>query len=199
MLHVLERQNDGNVRKVPAAELHAFFLQPQQKANLQAMMVEDVQAKLNLTKEMEKQYLEKVPPGLSSYMWYQAQKDNPDADNLLPVPVVGFEEMYSLLKKEDALATLSKDVCQQIGADVKRLEKKVEENKQMAMSYQDKLDRLMLRQLHVSLNFLALLPHSIHIIFRFKGSILSLIDWFDPKRLRFLDNFHSFFLASVIF
>ncbi|OQV21659.1 Nuclear pore complex protein Nup54 [Hypsibius exemplaris] len=150
MLHVLERLNDGNVRKVPASELHSFLLQPTQKAHLQAMLVEDVQAKLNLTKDMEKQYLEKVPPGLSSYMWFQAQRDNPDPENLLPMPVVGFEAMYASLKKEVELATMSKNVCQQVGADVKQLEKKVEENKQTALSYQDKLDRLMIRQLHVS-------------------------------------------------
>jgi nuclear pore complex protein Nup54 len=151
VLHVLERQNDGNVRRISAVDLHAFLVQPQQKANLQAMSVEDVQAKLSLTKDMEKQYLEKVPPGLSSYMWYQAQRDNPDPENLLPVPLVGFEEMYLLLKKEEALATLSKDTCQQVGADVKKLERKVEENKQTALNYQEKLERLILRQLHVSL------------------------------------------------
>lgn len=150
LFHVLERQNDGGIRRIPSGDLHAFLTQPQQKANLQSMQVENVQPKLVLTKEMEKQALEKVPPGISSYAWFQAQKDNPDPENLFPVPVIGFMDMYDLLKKESALAALSKDTCMQIEADVRQLEKKVEENKQLASGYQEKLDRFTLRQLHVS-------------------------------------------------
>ncbi|GAU88145.1 hypothetical protein RvY_00894 [Ramazzottius varieornatus] len=150
MFHALERQADGQLRRVPASELQAFLLQPAQKTNLQGMLVEDVRAKMALTKEMEKQYLESVPAGLSSYVWFQAQKENPDPERLLPVPIIGFEEMYKNLKKEQALATMSKDICQQLAVDIKKLEKKVDENRQMALSYQEKLDKFALRQLHVS-------------------------------------------------
>ena len=114
------------------------------------MLVEDVRAKMTLTEEMEKQFLEMVPAGLSSYVWFQAQKENPDPGRLLPVPIIGFEEMYRNLKNEQALATMSKNICQQLALDIKKLEKKVDENRQMALSYQEKLDRFALRQLHVS-------------------------------------------------
>ncbi|XP_055334721.1 nuclear pore complex protein Nup54-like [Paramacrobiotus metropolitanus] len=152
LFHVLERQNDGNIRRTPASELFSFLMQPAQRAHLQSMLVEDVQAKVAHTKEMEKQYLEKVPPGLSSYMWYQAQKDNPDPENLFPVPIVGFNEMYDQLKKEHALAALCKEKSTLIENDLRQLESKAETNKQLSSSYRDKLDKFVLRQLRIASN-----------------------------------------------
>ncbi|XP_039745219.1 probable nucleoporin Nup54 [Pararge aegeria] len=43
--------------------------------------------------QMLEQYLQSPPPGMDMRLWKQAQADNPDSNNYIPVPIIGFTEI----------------------------------------------------------------------------------------------------------
>ena len=47
--------------------------------------------------------------GLDPILWEQAKKDNPNPDNLLPVPMVGFSELHRRIKHQEQQCTCHQD------------------------------------------------------------------------------------------
>lgn len=40
-------------------------------------------------------------PGIDNRIWQQARLDNPDPDRFIPVPMIGFTELYDRLKQQE--------------------------------------------------------------------------------------------------
>lgn len=62
--------------------------------------------------------------GIDSRIWEQAKLDNPNPDKLVPVPMVGFAEIHSRLKRneqEAELHQLAQDVSNLVDQIVHRL------------------------------------------------------------------------------
>uniref|UniRef100_T2MAU9 Nucleoporin p54 n=1 Tax=Hydra vulgaris TaxID=6087 RepID=T2MAU9_HYDVU len=97
IIFVVERQSNGASRRILATELYAVFSQDNLKKQLEALGVENMVAKTALNESQLKQFLDNPPLGVDLILWEQAKKDNPDPKRLIPVPMMGFDELRKRL------------------------------------------------------------------------------------------------------
>ena len=98
---VEESGQNGQVRKVPASEIGAFFNQPAQAQNLKTLGVEMVIPKTSISNSDLKSYLENSPKGIDPRLWKQAQDDNPNPKVYIPVPLLGFKSVMQRIKLQE--------------------------------------------------------------------------------------------------
>jgi len=122
VLTVTEQQQGGATRKVPASDLQAFL--SGQAAQLKTAGVEMVVPKLSFTKADIATYLDTPPAGIDARLWKQAQKDNPDPSNLLPVPMVGFKALQERTAAQEKQAKAHGGRLDTISTDLAELQKK---------------------------------------------------------------------------
>lgn len=85
--------NNGVVKRIPNVELANFLLQPTQVNQLKQMGVADCYPFNCPDKDQITEYLENPPAGIDPIVWKQAQADNPDPERLIPMPLLGFNEL----------------------------------------------------------------------------------------------------------
>merc|ERR1712013_275499 len=122
VLTVTEQQQGGATRKVPASDLQAFL--SGQAAQLKTAGVEMVVPKLSFTKADIATYLDTPPAGIDARLWKQAQKDNPDPSNLLPVPMVGFKALQERTAAQEKQAKAHGGRLDTISTHLAELQKK---------------------------------------------------------------------------
>ncbi|XP_075987086.1 putative nucleoporin Nup54 [Anticarsia gemmatalis] len=78
---------------VSASELAAFLNAGAARTALSGAGCTSVSAVTSPSPQMLAQYLQTPPPGMDMRLWKQAQADNPDPENYIPVPMIGFSEI----------------------------------------------------------------------------------------------------------
>lgn len=129
LIRVKQLLPNGNQKRVPASELVRYLMQPHVKSNLESMTVVELCPRVQWSDEDMRQFQESIPEGtrphrvifpysiwhiwhtcippvafpgtgFSPFDWLQAQQDNPKPDSLMPIPIVGFQELADALKSE---------------------------------------------------------------------------------------------------
>ncbi|CAH0747548.1 unnamed protein product [Diatraea saccharalis] len=90
VVYVVDKNAGGS--HVSASELSGF-LNGAARAALTGAGCGCVSAATRPTPQMLQHYLQTPPPGMDMRLWKQAQADNPDPDNYIPVPIIGFSEI----------------------------------------------------------------------------------------------------------
>ncbi|KAJ2946543.1 hypothetical protein O0L34_g12598 [Tuta absoluta] len=83
----------ANNSHVPASELSSFLSQGNARVALTGAGCPAVTAVTRPAPHALAQYLQQPPPGMDLRLWKQAQADNPDPENYIPVPMIGFNEL----------------------------------------------------------------------------------------------------------
>lgn len=71
----------------------SYLNQPTPKSQIGSLGVEQVIALVLPDEDQLKEYLDSAPKGIDPRLWKQAIQDNPDPTKLIPVPIVGFNEV----------------------------------------------------------------------------------------------------------
>ncbi|KAF9795332.1 hypothetical protein SFRURICE_004704 [Spodoptera frugiperda] len=71
--------------------------------------------------QMLAQYLQTAPPGMDMRLWKQAQADNPDPENYIPVPIIGFSEIKFRSRCQSEQAKLQAQWLQRAAAELAEL------------------------------------------------------------------------------
>ncbi|XP_054719513.1 nucleoporin p54-like [Uloborus diversus] len=96
-----ERLQTGLTRRIPPSEVCSYMEQPTIKPQISSIGVLSVSAKTMPSKEQLQQYLDNPPAGIEPIIWKQAKIDNPDPEKLIPVPLIGFQELSRRMKCQD--------------------------------------------------------------------------------------------------
>ncbi|XP_069482412.1 nucleoporin p54 isoform X2 [Ambystoma mexicanum] len=123
VIYVVERSPNGTSRRVPSTTLHSYFEQANIKNTLQQIGVTATMARTELSPAQIKQLLQNPPAGVDPIIWEQAKVDNPDAEKLLPVPMVGFRELLRRLKVQDQMTKQHQTRLDIISEDISELQK----------------------------------------------------------------------------
>lgn len=123
VIYVQDRQVTGQTTRVPATEVGQFLNQDLMRNQLSAQLcIVNVFAKVCMSPDQLKLYLNSPPAGIDSRIWEQAKLDNPNPDKLLPVPMVGFAELYNRLKQNEQEAELHQTAQDMIASNIVQLQ-----------------------------------------------------------------------------
>jgi len=137
--------------RVPSSVLYGNLKQIEDK--LKTMGISNITNRVAMTEEQINQYLNAPPQGISDLQWSQAKKHNPDPKKLVPVPMLGFEQLarthtHQRLQCEQQTARL-----EQLQAKIQKLadkslerQQKIVEHRKDAAQLARKLLRLICRQ-----------------------------------------------------
>ncbi|XP_047514286.1 probable nucleoporin Nup54 isoform X2 [Pieris napi] len=78
---------------INASELSSFLNNGAARNTLTSAGCTSITPVTRPTPQMLDQYLQAPPPGMDMRLWKQAQADNPDPENYIPVPIIGFSEI----------------------------------------------------------------------------------------------------------
>ncbi|CAD0195613.1 unnamed protein product [Chrysodeixis includens] len=73
------------------------------------------------TPQMLAHYLQTPPPGMDKRLWKQAQADNPDPENYIPVPIIGFTEIKFRSRCQSEQARLQAQWLQRAAGELAEL------------------------------------------------------------------------------
>ena len=100
LLNVQERSATGAIHKVPAIELSSFLWNQQPpgmiqnaRSQLSALGVVSCVPRVRPTSDQLREYMASPPAGIDARIWKQAQAENPDPDNFIPIPLIGFGDL----------------------------------------------------------------------------------------------------------
>lgn len=107
-IYIEEKSATSNeTKRILATEVASYLNQPTPKSQIGSLGVEQVIALVLPDEDQLKEYLDSAPKGIDPRLWKQAIQDNPDPTKLIPVPIVGFNEVGFLTF---CAVTLSKSI-----------------------------------------------------------------------------------------
>ncbi|XP_046652113.1 nuclear pore complex protein Nup54-like [Daphnia pulicaria] len=108
LICVQERSATGAIHKVPAIELSNFLWNQQPsgmmqsaRGQLSALGVVSCVPRVRPSPEQLREYLASPPAGIDARIWKQAQSENPDHDNFIPIPLIGFGDLVRHLHLQE--------------------------------------------------------------------------------------------------
>ncbi|XP_059351167.1 nuclear pore complex protein Nup54-like isoform X2 [Daphnia carinata] len=108
LICVQERSATGAIHKVPAIELSSFLWSQQPsgmmqtaRGQLSTLGVVSCVPRVRPTPEQLREYLASPPAGIDARIWKQAQSENPDRDNFIPIPLIGFGDLVRHLHLQE--------------------------------------------------------------------------------------------------
>ncbi|XP_061189372.1 nucleoporin p54-like [Saccostrea echinata] len=122
-IYILERPATGPARRIPANET-CNFLNNQVTQLKSKLVVENVVPKMGFTEQALKEYLDTPPAGIHPFLWEQAKLDNPDPENLIPVPMIGFKTLHQRLKHQEQQTQAHQQRLDIIAEDLESLQQK---------------------------------------------------------------------------
>lgn len=123
VIYIQDRQLTGLTSRILASDANQFLNQDAIKNQLiNQLSICNVFAKVSMTPDQLKLYLNTPPAGIDSRIWEQAKLDNPNPDKLVPVPMVGFAEIHSRLKRNEQEAELHQLAQDMIASDIVQLQ-----------------------------------------------------------------------------
>ncbi|KAJ0181046.1 hypothetical protein K1T71_003131 [Dendrolimus kikuchii] len=91
VIYVVDKAANGS--HVSASELSAFLWNGAPRTALSGAGCSNLTAVTKPSQQMLAQYLHAPPPGMDERLWKQAQADNPEPKNYIPMPIIGFSEI----------------------------------------------------------------------------------------------------------
>ncbi|XP_029513418.2 nucleoporin p54 isoform X4 [Oncorhynchus nerka] len=149
VIYVVERSPNGTSKRIPATTLYSYVEQANTKAQLTQLAVFMSVTRTELSPAQLKQLLANAPAGVDPIIWEQAKVDNPDADKLIPVPMVGFKELLRRLKIQDQMTKQHQSRVDIISNDISELQKNQATTVAKIAQYKRKLMDLSHRVLQV--------------------------------------------------
>ncbi|XP_056146661.1 nucleoporin p54 isoform X2 [Lampris incognitus] len=122
IIFVVERFANGTSKRTPASTLLSYFEQVNIKAQLSQLGVVKSIIRSELSQEQVKQLLQNAPVGVDPVIWEQAKVDNPDPEKLIPVPMVGFKELFRRLKIQEQMTKQHQTRVDIISSDISELQ-----------------------------------------------------------------------------
>ncbi|XP_063546050.1 probable nucleoporin Nup54 isoform X2 [Cydia strobilella] len=104
VIYVVDK--NANNAHISATELASFLNAGAARTALNGAGCSNITAVTRPTPQALAQYLQTPPPGMDMRLWKQAQADNPDPDNYIPVPIIGFSEIKSRARIQGEEANL---------------------------------------------------------------------------------------------
>lgn len=88
-------------KRILATELASYLGQAQVKPQLSNLGMTEALALTLPDEDQLKEYLENPPRSVDPRMWRQANLDNPDASQFIPVPMIGFSDLKWRVKCQE--------------------------------------------------------------------------------------------------
>lgn len=124
-IYVQERAATGATKRLLSTEVFNFMNQANTKTQLgNELSVCNLLPKTGMSGDQLKAYLANPPAGIDPLIWRQAKLDNPDADKLIPVPMIGFSELQRRLKHQEQQTKLHSARLGVISQDTSMLQQK---------------------------------------------------------------------------
>ncbi|RZF40093.1 hypothetical protein LSTR_LSTR002496 [Laodelphax striatellus] len=149
LIYVQEKGQSGALKRVAQTEIVNFLLQPMQKQQLSTMGADSVYPFMALDAEQLKEYLDTPPAGIDARLWKSAQLDNPDPDKLIPVPIIGFNELRWRARCQEQETKVHQAVLDRIAEDIAELQRRHSETVAKIAEYRQRFIQLEHRVLKV--------------------------------------------------
>ncbi|XP_069702368.1 nucleoporin p54 [Periplaneta americana] len=120
-IYVEEKSVTGSMRRIPGTDLSAYLMM--QKQQLSTLGADNVFPQVTPDKDQIKEYLENPPAGIDPRLWKQAQLDNPNPENYIPVPMIGFGEVRWRMKCQEQETKLHQAFLDRVAEDIAELQK----------------------------------------------------------------------------
>lgn len=121
-IYIMERSPNGVTKRVPAQMAYNALNQSTVQTHLGSLGVTRIAPRVQLSSSQLQEYLKNPPLGYDPRLWRQAQLDNPDSSNLIPVPLVGFEVLKSRLEQQAQFTKQHQARLDQIGKELEEME-----------------------------------------------------------------------------
>ncbi|XP_018517970.1 nucleoporin p54 isoform X2 [Lates calcarifer] len=148
-IYVVERSPNGTSKRIPATTLFSFLEQANIKVQLSQIGVAMSVTRTELSPAQLKQLLQNAPAGVDPIIWEQAKVDNPDPEKLIPVPMVGFKELFRRLQIQEQMTKQHQTRVDIISNDISELQKNQATTVAKIAQYKRKLMDLSHRVLQV--------------------------------------------------
>ncbi|XP_063891067.1 probable nucleoporin Nup54 [Helicoverpa armigera] len=119
VIYVVDKGAGGS--HVSASELGAFLSAGNARNALTGAGCASVSPVTAPSQQMLTQYLQTAPPGMDMRLWKQAQADNPDPENYIPVPIIGFSEIKFRSRCQSEQAKLQAQWLQRAAGELAEL------------------------------------------------------------------------------
>uniref|UniRef100_A0A1E1X6A9 Putative nucleoporin p54 n=1 Tax=Amblyomma aureolatum TaxID=187763 RepID=A0A1E1X6A9_9ACAR len=148
-VYVMERSPTGQVQRAPSNALASYLEQANVKAELAKHGVQATMSKA-ASRDWLRHYLENPPCGIDPLLWEQAKLDNPDAERLIPVPMIGFAELRRRFKLQEHELSQHQGRLDAIAEDISKLQlrhtntvAKIEEHKRKQQNLYHRILKVM--------------------------------------------------------
>ncbi|KAF8783087.1 nucleoporin p54-like [Argiope bruennichi] len=153
VFYLLERLQTGLTRRIPPAEICGYLEQPTVKPQIANLGIVNVVPKIAPSKEQLQSYLDNPPAGLEPIVWKQAKLDNPDPEKLIPVPLIGFQELsrrtkcqeYETKQHQKRLEIISDDIAE-LNRNHTTTVAKIAEHKRKLLELQHRVLKVLVHQ-----------------------------------------------------
>ncbi|KAB7499683.1 Nuclear pore complex protein Nup54 [Armadillidium nasatum] len=125
-IFVQQRNPNGETKKIQSWLVYNHLNSQNQniKNELQNLFIENVTPLVSLSESQLKEYLEMPPRGIDPMIWEQGKRANPDEKTLLPVPMVGFQELQTRFKAQEEESRLLQGQLDSVAEEVTLLQGK---------------------------------------------------------------------------
>ncbi|GFY60525.1 nucleoporin p54 [Trichonephila inaurata madagascariensis] len=153
VFYLLERLQTGLTRRIPPSEICGYLEQPNIKSQVSNIGILSVAPKTVPSKEQLQSYLDNPPTGLEPIVWKQAKLDNPDPEKLIPVPLIGFQELsrrtkcqeYETKQHQKRLEIISDDIAE-LNRNHTTTVAKIAEHKRKLLELQHRVLKVLVHQ-----------------------------------------------------
>ncbi|KAL7300810.1 hypothetical protein TKK_0006376 [Trichogramma kaykai] len=152
-IFVTEKGVTGSVRKIPANELYTYLTQGMQKQQLTQIGVENIFPQVKLDPAQIKEYMDNPPCSIDPRLWKQAQLDNPNPENYIPVPMIGFQQVKHRLKCQEEETGRHRAFLDMVAEDIQDLQRqhiatqaRLKEHRRTLLELQHRVLSVLVRQ-----------------------------------------------------
>ncbi|OQR71009.1 nuclear pore complex protein Nup54-like [Tropilaelaps mercedesae] len=153
VIYVLEKSPSGQARKLTSTELLAALESPMSKNALTNLGVMNMAEKTEFSKTQLEQYLAVPPSGIDPLLWEQAKSDNPDPKRMVPVPMIGFEDLRQRMNSQRELQTGQICRLERMAQEATELERRCEQTRARVDEFRLKQQDMAHRVLNVMVAF----------------------------------------------
>lgn len=114
----------NEVKRIAASDLCGYLNQPMTKNQLNNFAIDQIIAQVQPDEDQLKEYLLHPPKGIDPRMWRQAIEDNPDPTRLIPVPMIGFQELKWRTKCQESETEMHNQYLAKVSRDLENLKQR---------------------------------------------------------------------------
>ena len=166
--YVIERAQNGQTRRITSLDVFNFLNKQETpssgalgtlatkttiKDQLNQIGISNVYPLVQLNEEQIKEYLDRPPSGINPILWEQAKRNNPNPNKLIPVPIVGFQELNKRFKLQEQENQAQKSCLYKKKEDIEAINTKNRLLMNKIEQYKSKNEELEHRLLKVMINY----------------------------------------------